>query len=411
MATQLVVASGPDKGRVFPLGKGTLVIGRGSKTQTQLVDPRVSRAHCEIEWDGHRAVVHDAGSGGGTFVNGRRTTTAELKPGDILRVGDTDLIYKSDVDEAKTMPPAAAVVLVNRPGQRRLPPALKQLQELAGQSLGNYHLLKVVGVGQTGVVFQARDAKDQKLVALKVLRQDFAKDAKAVQRFVRGMKTARFFEHPNLVGFYNAGIAKPYCWMAMELIDGPSLADMLANARTGLDWASALRVAIHLARALAYLHGRDILHRNVIPPNILIQKRDQAAKLGDAMLAKSLQGASVQDITQSGELVGNMFYMAPERTRPNAAVDGRTDLYALGATLYHTLTGRAPFQAASLPELVLQIRQAQPERLKNSHADLPPRFEAIVLQTLAKTLEQRPASATELLTHLEPIAREHKVKV
>jgi serine/threonine protein kinase len=129
------------------------------------------------------------------------------------------------------------------------------------------------------------------------------------------------------------------------------------------------------------------------------------------MLAKSLLAANKDDLTSTGELVGNMFYLAPERTVPGAPVDGRADLYSLGVTLYHAVTGRLPFHAKSLPELVAQIRQAAPDRPQRYQPDLPVAFEAILLRLLAKKPEQRPASAKELLAELENVAAAARLRV
>ncbi len=423
MPTQLLVTAGPDKGHVFPLVVGgLLVIGRGTSTHTKLVDLHVSRVHCEVSWAGGKIVVKDNGSAGGTLVNGKQVAEAELKVGDVIRVGKTEFMLESDVAEETTLPPEAVpqatpapgpagpeVGFARKIGSRPLPPGLKKLQELEGQALGSYQLLKIIGTGQIGLVFQAKDSKDQKMVALKVLRPDFLSEAKAVQRFVRGMKTARSFVHPHLVTLHNAGLAKPYCWIAMEFIEGASVAELVKKGPG--DWRQALGVAVHLARALAYLHGQGVIHRNISPPNILIQKGSQITKLGDAMLAKSLQGVQGQEVSSSGELVGNMFYMAPERTVGSGTSDGRADLYSLGASVYHLVTGRLPFQAGSLDELVTHIRQTQPTPPRQFQPALPEPLQAVLLRLLAKMPLDRYPSAGELLNDLTAIAKSNAMVV
>lgn len=407
MPTQLLTTAGPDKGRTFVLSADTtMVIGRGPNTQTKLVDLHVSRVHCEVLCDGNKLIVKDAGGVGGTFVNGQRVTKdTEVHAGDLIRIGETEFRVETDVAEQSTITPepaaAAEVVFANKPGVRPLPPQLKQLHDLIGTSIGRYKLHAILGTGQIGVVFRAQDSVDSKLVALKILRADFAKDDKAVQRFVRGMKTASALNHPHLIALYNAGVAAPHCWIAMELVEGESLADVMK--RGPVDWSQAWHWCVQMASALGYLHERDIIHRNVMPQNILIQKKDQTAKLGDAMLAKALHFSGSEPITETGELVGNMFYMAPERTIKGAGIDGRSDLYSLGVTMYALIAGRLPFMATSLPELILQIRKATPSSLRNSRAQPPEAFERIIFKLLAKQPAGRYGSSTELLADLERV--------
>jgi serine/threonine protein kinase len=231
-------------------------------------------------------------------------------------------------------------------------------------------------------------------------------DAKGIARFVRGIRTARTLCHPHLIAIYDAGVTRPHCWIAMEFVEGESVADMIKQLGPGgkVDWPRVLSVAVHVARALAFLHGHGVIHRNVLPANILVRKSDQIAKLGDAMLAKSLRESQKQEVTASGELVGNMYYMAPERTA-DKEVDGRADLYSLGASLYHMATGRLPFTANSIVELMAQIRQSQPEKPKKFQPALPDTLEEVILKLLSKRPEDRFASAGELLAALTPLTK------
>jgi len=413
MPTQLVVIAGPDKGREFPFAPdGVISIGRGSQSHTHLVDLTVSRIHCEVRLAGNQATLIDGKSASGTLVNDKRVTSQTLRAGDIIQVGDTKLRFEHDVADQSTLPPAPAaknVVFANKPGGRVLPNALKDLHALAGQSLGGFQLLNVLGTGQIGVVFKAKDSKDQKPLALKVLRPDFAKDDKAMKRFVRGMMSTRTLKHPNLVEVYNAGITGQHCWIAMEFIEGKNLAEVLdkmAGAKER-DWRLALCIAVYMSRALQVMHDQGMIHRSVIPQNIMVQKSDQVAKLGDAMRAKALDDTAAPAVTASGEFVGNVFYMAPERTKRGNDVDGRADLYSLGVTLYTLLAGRLPFEGASMPEVITKIRQAAPEKPRTLQPSIPEAFEVIVVKMLAKQPAERYQSAKELLAALECVAKAH----
>src|SRR5205807_7072444 len=139
-----------------------------------------------------------------------------------------------------------------------------------------------------------------------------------------------------------------------------------------LDWRYALRVAIQVARALEFAQGNHIIHRNIRPSNIIVRHADKLAKLGDLMLAKALEGTQVEQITRPGELVGDIAYMSPERTRgASTPVDGRSDIYSLGATIYALLSGRPPFDAGSLAETIQQIRNTDPVTPKKYQLAIP----------------------------------------
>jgi serine/threonine-protein kinase len=270
-----------------------------------------------------------------------------------------------------------------------------------------FEIRKKLATGASGMVFRAQDEEHSRTVALKVLWPETSKDEEAVQRFVRAMKTMLPVRHENIVQIYAAGKTGPYCWLAMEYVEGESLTDVIARIGTlgMLDWQYAFRVAVHIARALEAAAGHDIIHRNVTPANILVRASDKTAKLGDLMLAKAMSGTLARQVTRPGQLVGDVLYMSPERTRSEAEVDGRSDIYSLGATVYAVLTGRPPFEGSSLPEIVTRIRQAQPEKPKKYQLSVPDLFEGVVLRMLAKRPEDRFQTPTDLLKDLERVGR------
>jgi len=325
VALQLVVIAGPDRGNVYLLeGIETLFVGRSKDTQTKLSDPTVSRVHCEIasESDGYH--LTDRGSASGTFVNGKRVTQHVLQPGDVIRIGETQLRFQTEVAEQTTIGPHTPSPLKQMAGG-----GTERLADLAGKTLSHFEVGSIIAKGQSGVVFKARDTKENRDVALKVLKPDFSKDEDDMQRFIRAMKTMLPLRHPNLVALYGAGRTGNHCWVSMELVDGESLTQIIHRIGMAgmLDWRYALRVAIHIGRALAFAQEHSIIHRNITPQNIMVQNSDKLAKLGDLMLAKALEGTNAEQITRPGELVGDVHYMSPERTRGNAdEVDGRSDI-------------------------------------------------------------------------------------
>jgi serine/threonine protein kinase len=396
---QLVVTAGPDKGRSFPLAAGqTVQIGRSQASTTRLSDPTVSRAHCEIDWDGQHAMLVNL-SPNGTLVNGKVTPQQELRPGDLIRVGATELrFHAGDMDEAST---------VTTTPQRQFTPTGDWMGSLLGQSLSHYTVEGLIAKGASGAVFRAKCTDTGKTVALKVLQPEFSRNEEEMQRFVRAMKTVLPLRHPNLIALQAAGKTGPFCWVAMEYVDGESMTQVVQRIGVAgmLDWRYGYRVAVHIARALEYAHGENILHRNVAPQNILLRSSDKVAMLGDLMLAKALEGTLAQQITRPGELVGDVGYMSPERTRGTADVDGRSDLYGLGATVYALMTGRPPFTGGSLPELITKIRSAEPDKPQKYHMAIPALFQGTVMKLLAKRPEERFQTAKELLNELERVGR------
>jgi serine/threonine protein kinase len=395
---QLVVVAGPDRGRVFRLVEGqTLVVGRGRSNDTRLRDARVSRVHCHVWLDEGATMLSDAGSMNGTRVNGRRVASQQLQPGDLIHVGDTKLAFRLEA------PRAAAAAL--RAGARL--PRMESLKDLAGHTLWHYALEGVLGRGATGIVFRAHDVRNGKPAAVKVLAPQFASTDEQRQRFVRAMKTMLPVRHENIVRLYAAGKKGPFCWAAMELVEGENMADAIRRIGVAgrIDWHQGFRVAVHIARALDAAFRQKFIHRNVTPTNILQRKSDKLVKLGDLMLAKALEGVLSRKVTQPGRLVGDLPYLAPERTLDDAEPDTRSDLYGLGATVYALVAGRPPFEGKSLPELVLKIRDDAPAPPKKFQLALPDLFQDAVLKLLAKRPDDRYQTPEQLLRDLLRIGK------
>ena len=401
MLAQLKIIKGPDQGRVFSLEK-SLVIGRGQETDTRLKDPQVSRVHCRINVEQDRSVLVHSSKTSDTLVNGQRAAQHELKPGDVIQIGGTQMRFEIEGT------PEASTMVVSAPPPKATAAKAEQLGELVGQTVAHYRIDSTLARGQSGMIFKARDTENENEVALKVLWPEFSRNDEEMQRFVRAMKTMLPIRHPNLVALYGAGKTGGYCWIAMEFVQGESLTAVIERIGTAgmLDWRNALRVAVHIARGLAYAQQHHIIHRNIKPSNILIQESDKLTKLGDLMLAKALEGTLAEQITRPGELVGDIAYMSPERTYGGTAtVDGRSDIYSLGATVYALLTGRPPFSTVSLAETIRQIRNDEPAKPKKFQLAIPDLFEGTVLQMLAKRPDDRFQTADELLEELERVGK------
>jgi serine/threonine protein kinase len=406
VSLELALIAGPDKDRTFVLNVGDrLMLGRSAQAHYQVSDARVSRNHCQVLLEGDQVTLVCNGGSGGTFVNGQKVQRHRLKVGDVIQVGDTKLrlqVGDLPLDVALAQSEGAK-------GPAKPSPAgqLEPLMALVGTTLGHYEINMVIGTGRSCVVFHANDAKDNRPVALKVLQPDFSKDEEEMQRFLRAMKTMMPLRHPNLVELYGAGKTAGYCWAAMEYIAGENMQQVIDRIGVAgmLDWRHTWKMMVHVARALEHAHDRSIIHRNVTPTNILLEATSKTAKLGDLMLSKALEGSLAQQITRPGEILGDVAYLSPERTRGTEELDARSDLYGLGATAYALLTGRPPFGGTTLVEKVSRIRQTMPEKPSKFQMSIPSQLEGVVLKLLAKRPEDRHQSATELLKELTRIGK------
>jgi serine/threonine protein kinase len=390
-----------------------MMIGRSANAYYQLADPRVSRNHCQVLLQGEQVTVLCQGGSGGTLVNGKQVQKQALKIGDIVRVGDTDLQL-----QIGDRPLDVATAPLKQAGPAPAAPAkdagLAELEALAGKTLSHYEVMHILGRGSSSIVFFANDTENgNRPVALKVLLPEFSRNEEEMQRFVRAMKTMLPLRHPNLITLYSAGKTGPYCWVAMEYVAGENLTEVIKRIGVAgmLDWRHGFAVAAQVGRALEYAHGQNIIHRNVTPRNIIRPTTDKVCKLGDLMLAKALEGSLAQQITRPGEIIGEVEYMSPERTRGTTDVDQRSDLYGLGATVYALLTGRPPFEGTSLVEKITKIRQQEPVKPTKFQMSIPHPFEGAVLKMLAKRPEDRYQSAKELLKDLERIGKTHNLPV
>ena len=405
MAMRLVVLAGPDEGRAFPLAGDHMYLGRSRATHTQLIDPHVSRVHCEIKQVGETFVLTDCESPGGTFVNGKRVSQHDLRPGDLIRIGATHLQFVDD--QSPPVAGAAVAALRGKLAPRRTLPG-QWAHRLVGKTFSHFHLGPILARGKSGYVFHGRDIKRNLPIVVKILDPGISNDKKLMQRFVRAMKSVLPLRHPNLVRVYGAGKTEGHCWVAKEYVRGESLAAVVSRIDVAghLDWRRVTHVAFYIGRALEYAHSRKIVHQNVSPLNILLSPHVQEAKLSDLMLATALEEDPTRPVSAAGLPSESLAYMSPERTDgPDAKVDARTDIYSLGATVYAMLTGRPPFQADVIGALIQQIRLEAPPTFASRNVRVPEQLEAIIRRTLAKRPQDRFATMRDFLKALKAFAK------
>lgn len=400
MNGQLLIVGGPEQGKTFAVRNGQkVVLGRGQAADIQLNDPHMSRIHCNFSIEDGRALLSDAGSSGGTFVGDKKVDSIELQIGTVFRVGGSEIKF-----QAESTPEGATL----RVGAVNASPLnLAPLKDLVGQTFHKYELRSVIAEGSNSTIFKAFDTEKERTVAFKVLTPDFAQSDEQKERFVRAMKAMMPIRHPNIVRILYAGKTGPYCWTAMEYIDGESLEKVIERIgiRGMLDWPYAFRAAVHICRALDESYNQKIVHRNLTPANIMRRHEDKVCLLSDLMLAKATEGALSKQVTQAGQIIGNLSYVAPECTMGDQPVDHRSDLYGLGATLYALVTGRPPFVSKSMPELVKMIRSDSPAKPKEFQLAIHDGFQDVIMELLQKRPEDRYQKPSDLLRDLERVAK------
>jgi tetratricopeptide (TPR) repeat protein len=259
-----------------------------------------------------------------------------------------------------------------------------------------YEILRELGRGGMGVVYQARQTKLDRLVALKMILAGEYAGSEQVSRFRSEAEAVARLQHPNIVQIHEVGEHEGQPYFALEYVEGGSLAQRLAGMLPPAREAAQLVETV--ARAVDYAHQRGIIHRDLKPANVLLTP-DGLPKITDFGLAKRLDISPGQ--TQSGEILGTPSYMAPEQTLGQSQVVGpAADTYALGAILYEAMTGRPPFKGETALETLEQVRSLEPVPPRRLQPKLPPDLETICLKALAKAPGQRYASARDLADDL-----------
>ncbi|HCS55217.1 MAG TPA: serine/threonine protein kinase [Planctomycetaceae bacterium] len=271
------------------------------------------------------------------------------------------------------------------------------------QQIGDFRLVKKVGQGGMGAVYLAHQVSLDRRCALKVMSNELSKRKDFVDRFIREARVGAKIEHPNIVRCYAVGDYKGMHYAALEFIDGSSMQDWINTLKT-LSVGDAVHVTIVCAQALGFAHKMNVIHRDIKPDNILVTKNG-AVKVADLGLAKAID--EDQSMTQSGTGLGTPLYMPPEQARNAKYVDQRSDIYALGATLYRFLTGVPPFKADSTMELILAKENSKYTPAAKLNKQIPERLDLIIDKMMAKDAKHRYQNCDELLTDLMPLGLEN----
>jgi tRNA A-37 threonylcarbamoyl transferase component Bud32/Tol biopolymer transport system component len=277
----------------------------------------------------------------------------------------------------------------------------------AGQKLGPYEILAPLGAGGMGEVYRARDSRLRRELAIKVLPQELASDADRRQRFEQEARAASGLNHPNIVTIHDIGSSDSTVFIAMELVDGKNLREVLLAG--ALPTKRLLDIACQIAEGLAKAHAAGIVHRDLKPENVMVSK-DGVVKILDFGLAKLLKdqpegGTDIPTATRAGTVMGTVGYMSPEQAS-GKTLDFRSDQFSLGSILYEMASGKRAFERPTGAETLTAIIREEAEPLGRLAASVPGPFRWLVERCLQKDPEERYASTRDLARDLKSI-REH----
>jgi serine/threonine-protein kinase len=318
------------------------------------------------------------------------------------------LLTREDVDRCRTStqagggPEALLTRLVKEglltahQGRR----AEQELPSLLTQQIPGYHLLQKLGQGSMGTVYKAKQLSMNRLVAVKLLLPRLASNAEYLERFHHEAQVAAKLSHSNIVQAINVGSAGHLHYFVMEYVEGTNIGQELSTGKIYGE-KEGLEIILQMARALRHAHRRGLIHRDIKPANIILTK-EGVAKLADLGMARETVNPRFSE-NEQGMTMGTPLYMAPEQVRGLADIDNRIDIYALGATFYHMVTGRPPFNHATVDAVLrAHLKEAliPPDRRNNK---LSAGLSEVVNTMLAKDRNQRYANAGDLMMDVEAL--------
>ena len=257
-----------------------------------------------------------------------------------------------------------------------------------------YKIIKRIGEGGMATVYEGFDTKANRIVAIKVLKDEIANDSQSVKRFINESKAVAMMSHPNIVRIYDVSVKDNLKYIVMEHIDGITLKSYMSK-KGALSLAETISYSEQILRALDHAHNKGVTHRDIKPQNILLLK-DGHIKVTDFGIAKL---PNTETVTMTDKAIGTVFYISPEQAS-GKPIDQRSDIYSLGAMMYEMMTGSLPFMADSPVSVAMMQVSATPKAPRELKAEIPRGLEQIVLLAMEKQPDQRFQSARQLLSYL-----------
>jgi serine/threonine-protein kinase len=288
---------------------------------------------------------------------------------------------------------------ITRTQAERLKQTIRESKAVVHQIPG-YQILGKLGAGAMAIVYKARQLSLNRIVAIKVLPKRFSENPEYVARFYKEGQAAAKLNHNNIVQAIDVGEAGGYHYFVMEYVEGKTIYDDLAAGKVYTE-SEALEIIIQVARALAHAHAKGLIHRDVKPKNIMINSAG-VVKLADMGLARATTDIEAAQ-TEKGKAYGTPYYIAPEQIRGEVDIDGRADIYSLGATFYHMVTGRVPFMADDPTDVMRKHLREQLLPPDHINTSLSAGASEVIEVMMAKRKEDRYNNTEELLADLEAV--------
>ncbi len=271
---------------------------------------------------------------------------------------------------------------------------------------GRYEIHELLGVGGMAVVYRAYDTIDDRMVAIKILKDEFSGNSDFLRRFRNESKAIAVLSHPNIVKVYDVSFGDRIQYIVMEYVDGITLKQYLdQHKETAVPWKEALHFTTQILWALQHAHEKGIVHRDIKPQNIMLLQ-DGTIKVMDFGIARF---ARSETRTMTDKAIGSVHYIAPEQARGDVT-DERADIYSVGVMLYEMLTGRLPFEADNAVSVAIMQLQANPTLPRDINPDIPEGLQEITMKAMQKAPSQRYQSAAEMLQDIETFRRNPAVR-
>lgn len=268
---------------------------------------------------------------------------------------------------------------------------------------GRYEIKEIIGVGGMAMVYKAYDTIDDRIVAVKILREEFLANEEFRRRFKNESKAIAVLSHPNIVKVYDVSFGDEIQYIVMEYIDGITLKQYIERKQR-LDEREAVYFTIQILRALQHAHSKGIVHRDIKPQNIMLLK-DGTIKVTDFGIARFSRS---EQRTMTDKAIGSVHYISPEQAK-GEFTDEKSDIYSVGVMLYEMLTGQLPFEADSAVSVAIMQLQREPVWPRQINENIPLGLEQIVMHAMEKDPEKRYQSATEMLTDLEAFRKKPQI--
>ncbi|MFO0960325.1 MAG: protein kinase [Isosphaeraceae bacterium] len=441
MRVILEAVEGPRSGRSFIFDHHDMfIVGRSRLVHCPIPeDQALSRDHFLIEISPPRCELRDLGSTNGTMVNGRKVAQASLKSGDQITAGSSTFAVKVEASPEPTKdgswgggrrasagemggvkvrcavcgceaPPEIEIALGSSSDRGTTvhwlcdvcrtdihEPGLQQV-------VTHYTMIRELGRGAMGVVYQARHNQTGRMVALKLIVPESAAARSAVDRFLREMSVISQLKHPNIVEWLEQGITRGQFWFAMEYVEGKNLDELVQQYQGQYPIQHACRMANQVLKGLEHAHSLGFVHRDIKPENILIGQgpKGLVAKISDFGLAKSYRSLGFSGLTFSGEMRGTIPYMPPEQVLDFKSVTPAGDLYSTTATLYYLLCGQFIYDDVEGADIIRMLLEEPPVPVQRRRPDVPTGLARVLERGLARDPANRYPSAAQLRQALKP---------